>query len=184
LPLPAHAFSTRTHGIAVAHTALGLETSAMEAIAAAFESTLIRIGDAMRESFAGATVIARWGVAGLREEALVFLLAESMRTLGWTFEYERSYGDGSRQRVDLDAAKGDARLWIEAKWWWLSHERLRNVLAHDRAKLAKKRGSHRAHRRRVHGRRRRPSGGVRLDIERRQAMVPDGGTSGLEVCGL
>jgi hypothetical protein len=115
----------------------------MEAIAAAFERTLTRIGSAIHESFAGASVSPRWGVAGLREEALVFLLAESMRALRWSCEYERSYGDGSGQRVDLDAAKDGARLWIEAKWWWSSNERLPDVLAHDREKLSKKRGTHR-----------------------------------------
>lgn len=79
-----------------------------------------------------------WGIAGLREESLVFLFGETMdkQEGRWSsIEYETSYPD-RRRRCDIvaTALNGD-QLWIEAKWWWRGNE-LAPVLEQDGEKLS------------------------------------------------
>jgi hypothetical protein len=115
----------------------------MKEIAAAFQRTLRRVGDSLTESFAGLPGAPRWGVAGFGEAALVFLLAETMRAIGWECEYEQGYRDGTRRRGDLVARMPpNASLWVEAKWWW-THAGLDEILDLDRWKLEAVRGQHR-----------------------------------------
>jgi len=100
----------------------------------AFERTLRIIAAAMNEALGPN---AWWGLCGFREESLVMLLAETMRSLGWQLEYEKSY-EQSYQRGDIDAVFPEylpEHLWIEAKWWWLPMWNLNRVLSVDEPKL-------------------------------------------------
>ena len=102
----------------------------MKEIAAQYARTLLNVAGALAASFGP---VPHWGIAGFREETLVFLLAETLRGQGWDVGYEQGYGDG--RRSDLVASTGPhERLWVEAKWWW-RHVPLASVLAMDEPKL-------------------------------------------------
>jgi hypothetical protein len=115
----------------------------MQQVADAFGKTLAKVEAALRQSFSAPGVEPRWGIAGFREESLVYMLAETMRAQGWTCAYEHSYDDGTRRRVDLVATMlKEKPLWIEAKWWWFNVG-IGVVLSADRAKLKAARAAHR-----------------------------------------
>jgi hypothetical protein len=103
----------------------------MKNLISAYEKTLKNVAEALSTSL-GRT--AHWGIAGFREESLVFLLAETMRKLGPDPQYEPCFKD--RTRADLCWPKdGKNPSILEAKWWWWS-DSLRVVLDDIAAKTA------------------------------------------------
>jgi hypothetical protein len=99
-----------------------------------YGKTLDDVGAALATSFGKS---AQWGVAGFREEALVFLLAETMRRCdAHVLEYEPCFTD-QRTRADLRWIEQDGRTsMLEAKWWWRNAHTLDSVLASVLAKPA------------------------------------------------
>lgn len=92
----------------------------------------------------------RWGVAGFREESLVFMLAETLHQMGWQVTYEPPYAKSfgrsfGKQRGDLLAVPPDRRapLWLEAKWWWRHGDSLGTILQGLRKKMGRVREPHR-----------------------------------------
>lgn len=115
---------------------------AVTELAKTYEKTLSGVEQALEVALKGKTPRA-WGVAGLSESALVFLLAEAARSLGWTVEYEPSYanrkltvkGPVGKTRADLLLTKDSCLpILIEAKWWWWDVT-LPDILALDVGKL-------------------------------------------------
>jgi hypothetical protein len=118
----------------------GRVKSDVQTVAKQFESTLKNVNRALLKAFGEED--AAFGASGFNEPTFVFLLAETMRANKWDVEYEQLYraghhsgGKGGSHRSDIYAAKGEAKLLIEAKWWWDEGKKLKTVLSTDEWKL-------------------------------------------------